>query len=409
MILSQHILHPPAVPPDIMPEPAESMPSDERRSPISDAGYSAVRRSMRKEESLSRRNLLGMLVASAAGGWLMFRMTQNQVSVDVSAESGRVATSDAASKPDPKVVRAAFYDAEVEPKVFETDQMNREAADRVVERLRDTFRQYQAGVKAFVSDLTSVSTRLGIVKRMPGQWWAGDQRIDEYVREKFEKHLFSEQKLLDDIGAVITTFQEEIDVNQRRMLTEIRASLSASDMPQVSMSTYEEFYDQVAKKLQTYSTSQGSATVYNALTVLIVSEAGSYVATSLIAGLLARFGTAAAVSTVAASGAAAGSATVGAGGGTLGGPVGVVVGFGVGLAVGLVIDWWMTDKFETEMSLQMNGYLASLQHAILYGDSIATDDSTREGLVGALPIVCDRLLDAYRERFYAQIVTGDSL
>ncbi len=393
-----------------MPEPTDSMPnpSEERRSPNPGASYSTVRRSMRKEESLSRRNLLGMLVASAAGGSLIFRMTQNQNDAESSAKPSQTTTAVTASKPDPKVLRAAFYDAEVEPKVFETDQVNREAADRVVERLRDMFRLYHAGVKAFVSDLTSVSTRLGIVKRMPGQWWAGDERIDDYVLEKFETHLFSEQKLLEDIGAVLTTFQEEIDVNQRRMLTEIRASLSASDLPQVSMSTYEEFYNQVAKKLQSYSTNQGSATVYNALTVLIVSEAGSYVATSLIAGLLARFGTAAAVSTVAASGAAAGSATVGAGGGTLGGPVGVVVGFGVGLAVGLIIDWWMTDKFEAEMSLQMNRYLASLQHAILYGDSNATDGSTREGLVGALPVVCDRLLDAYRERFYAQIVTGDS-
>jgi hypothetical protein len=367
---------------------------------------------MRNEERLSRRTILGMLVASAAAGSLVFRsmMERNRKRNSETTITGAVSRKTA--EPDAKTLRAAFYDAEVEPKVFETDQVNREAADRVVVRLRDTFRQYHAGVDAFVSDLTSLSTRLGVVKRMPAQWWAGDNRIDDFVREKFEKHLFSEQKLLADIGSVVTSFQQDIDANQRRMLTEIRASLTASDLPQVSMSTYEEFYNHVAKKLQSYSTTQGanlgSETVFNALTVLIVSEAGSYVATSLIAGLLARFGTAAAVSTVAASGAAAGSATVGAGGGTLGGPVGVVVGFGVGLAVGLIIDWWMTDKFETETSLRMNAYLASLQHAILYGDSTASDDSTRAGLVSALPVVCDRLLDAYRERFYAQIVTGVS-
>ena len=162
--------------------------------------------------------------------------------------------------------------------------------------------------------------------------------------------------------------------------------------------------------------------MYNALTVLLISEAGSYVATSLVAGLLARFGTAAAVSSVAASGATAGGAAVGAGGGSLGGPVGAVVGFGVGLAVGLIIDWWMTEKFEGEMAGKMHDFVNSLQQTVLYGDADAkrpastansnssfnSSDSANDGIAGALPIVCDRLLDAYRQRFYESIVLGVS-
>ncbi len=355
-----------------------------------------------QQPTISRRAMLGIFVASIAGGVLLTRLALPVIRTgDSSPRPDSDSTVNNESN-DPKNARSSFYDTEVEPRVFETDLANREAAERALERLSTTFDGYHEGVDKFVSDLTSISTRLGIVRRMPGQWWAGDRRIDDFVREKFEQHLFSERKLLADVGEVLKVFQDDVDTNQRRMLTQIRAALTQSDLPQVSMSTDAEFYQAVASKLQSYSSDQGSATVYNALTVLLISEAGSYVATSLLAGLVARFGTTAAVSTVAASGATAGTATVGAGGGTLGGPVGVVVGFGVGLAVGLIIDWWMTEKFETEMSTQMNAYLDSLERTIVTGDS-----AKNPGLADAMPVVCDRLLDAYRERFYEQIVTGD--
>jgi hypothetical protein len=81
----------------------------------------------------------------------------------------------------------------------------------------------------------------------------------------------------------------------------------------------------------------------------------------------------------------------------------------------MVIDWWMTEKFEAQMSQQMNGYIQSLSDTILYGAATSPLTETQVtpgpqgGIVDALPVVCDRLKDAYRQRFYQQIVTRGTL
>ena len=192
--------------------------------------------------------------------------------------------------------------------------------------------------------------------------------------------------------------------------------LSTSDLPGVNIEEYESFFEAVARQLQGYAAKQGTTSVMNAIGVFIISEAGVFAARSVITGLLARFGTAAAVSAAAGGGATAGGAAAGAGGGTLAGPIGTAVGFGVGLAVGLVIDWWMTEKFEAQMSQQMNRYIDSLRETILHGgprkplvsSNSRSMSSNKPGIVDALPVVCDRLIEAYRQRFYQQIVTKGS-
>jgi len=318
-----------------------------------------------------------------------------------------------------EVQRAKFFDESVQPEIAMTDARNREAADRCLTRLRQVFHGYRADVPTFVADLTSISTRLGIVRRMPANWWKGDGRIEVYVQEKFESHLFSEQQLRRDVGRVLEEFQQEIEANQKHMLVRVQASLAEADLPEVAIDRYEPFLDAVASRLRDYSAGQGKDSVYHALTVLVVSEAGGYAATSMVAGLLARLGSATVVTAAAGAGATAGATATGAGGGSIAGPVGTVVGLGVGLAVGLVIDWWMTEKFEAEMQEQMNGYLMAIEETLLTGNSRMSptsqvssepappsSDQVTSGLAGALPQVCDRLRIAYRERFYERIVAS---
>lgn len=322
------------------------------------------------------------------------------------------------------VQQAAFFDSAVQPAIEVADSRNREAADRCVERLRDVMDGYRAGVYPFVDDLTSLSTRFGIVKRMPGNWWKGDKRIDAFIREKFERHLFSEQQMTSDIVGVLNQFRDEVDSNQRRMLVEVRAALTTADLPDVTIDQYAPFFEGVAKDLMEYSEQSGMASVNNFAAILVASEVGAQVFIRVVGGLLGRFAVSAAIGAAASGGAAAGGSAAGAGAGTLAGPVGTVVGFGIGLAVGVMIDWWMTERFEAQMTSKMNGHLNQVQLAIL-GESIAgidvepnasattleTDaiDSVsktdfKEGLIHTLPRVCDSLLQAYRERFYEQIV-----
>ncbi len=317
------------------------------------------------------------------------------------------------------VERAAFFDDKVEPEIEKTDQLNREAAERCISRLKSQVRVYRQQVEPFVEDLTSLSTRFGIISRMPGGWWSEDARVEDFVAAKFEKHLFSEQKLLSDVSGILEQFRNEVDANQKRMLVNVQACLDTADLPEVEVQEYESFYQSVAKQLSEYSAEQGSASVYNALTVLVISEAGSYAAVTLVSGVLVRFGAMAATTAAAAGGATAGAGATGAGGGSLAGPVGTAVGLGVGLVIGLAIDWWMTEQFEEEMELQLKDYLASLERAILYGGKSRTGSLEAAndpgaghlesgGIADALPRVCNRLEAAYRERFYEQIVTVEN-
>ncbi|MGB7346244.1 MAG: hypothetical protein WBD20_18645 [Pirellulaceae bacterium] len=313
--------------------------------------------------------------------------------------------------PDQLVRRAVFFDEKVEPRITEADALNREAADRCIRKISACMDNYRGGVEPFVKDLTSLSTRFGIVKRMPSDWWREENKIEQFVEDKFQQHLFSQQKLMDDIAIILADFKDEIDANQKRMLISVKTDLNAADLPEVQADEYEPFFESVARQLQGYSAKQGTASVQNAVGVLIISEAGVFAGRSLVVGLLARFGSTAVVGTAAGATATAGTTAAGTGTGAFGGPVGAVVGFGVGLAVGMVIDWWMTEKFEAKMRGQMYDYLNTLEHTILYGgatraDAVAANEDGSSGLVGALPVVCDRLMVAYRERFYEQIVTG---
>ncbi|TWU08293.1 hypothetical protein [Stieleria varia] len=310
-----------------------------------------------------------------------------------------------------RVYRAGFFDEYVQPEIARADQLNRESAERCLKRIDTLIDQYHRGVDPFVRDLTSLSTRFGIVRRMPGGWWNQDDRVQTYVRDKFEQHLFSQETLLADVSAVLNEFKQEIDTNQRRMLVSIKAALSESDLPSVLTQEYPEFFDGVSKSLQGYAADQGTSSVHNMVGAFVLGEAGAFAARSLLGGLLARFAPSAAVAAASGATAAAGSSAAGAGSGSLGGPVGAVVGFGVGLAVGLVIDWWMTERFEAELSSQMHGYLDDLNRALISGPDASMAGSVKTdtpsvGLAVALPQLCDGLADAYRERFFEQIVSG---
>ncbi|MGB7326526.1 MAG: hypothetical protein WBD31_16750 [Rubripirellula sp.] len=308
-----------------------------------------------------------------------------------------------------EIQRASFYDQHVEPQIAATDALNRKAADRCIRRIERLIGGYQSNVQPFVEDLTSISTRMSIVSQMPGGWWYNDDRVSDSIRTKFQTHLFSEESLTDDIVGILANFRSEVDANQKRMLTSVQASLTSSDLPDVDLDSYRPFFEKVAADLQDYSARQGAHSVSNGVTAILVSEAGSYVAVSLIGGLLGRMAATGAVTAAAGAGATATGGAAGAGGGSIVGPAGTVVGLIVGLGVGMAIDWYMTDQFQIELAAQMSGYLDSLEQTLLYGSPIDAQPRTPTGgMVAALPDVCDDLQTAYRERFYQQIVQPKS-
>lgn len=314
-----------------------------------------------------------------------------------------------------RVARARFYDTTVTPLIAEVDAENRAAAARCLDRIDKVLVGYHDGVQLFVEDMTSISTRFGVLKRMPGEWWKSDGRVEAYVQQKFETHLFSEQKLVDDLSGALVQFRHDVNANQTRMLTRVQAALSTADLPGVQLEHQEEFFREISTRLGSYAADQGTSSVENMLGALVLGEVGAFAARSVVAGLLVRFAPSVAISSAAGASATVGASATGAGGGSLGGPVGTVVGFGAGLAIGLVIDWWMTERFETELSRQMHVYLYDLEATLISGgrelEGTTKSESTPAapaGLKAALPAVCGQLRDAYRDRFYQQIVDGES-
>ena len=87
--------------------------------------------------------------------------------------------------------RAKFFDDQVQREIANTDQANREAAERCIQRLRDMFDQHRKGVAPFTNDLTSMGTRFRILRRMPSDWWNEQNEVQEFISTKFENHLFS--------------------------------------------------------------------------------------------------------------------------------------------------------------------------------------------------------------------------
>ncbi|QDT06404.1 hypothetical protein K227x_48130 [Rubripirellula lacrimiformis] len=357
--------------------------------------------------------MIGALIAAGMVHWnASSHRTRGAIAppatpVEPIVEAPKISAEEVAS-----IRRAQFYDQQVEPQIAATDQLNRQAADRCVQRIERLVEGYHRGVSPFVDDLTSISTRLGIVGRMPAAWWNEDDRVHQYISQKFEKHLFSQTTLTDDIVGVLQQFRDEVDANQKRLLVDIQASLTTADLPDVNLDSYQPFFEKVARDLQDYSTRQGTSSVANGLTAILVSEAGSYVAISLIGGLLGRMAATGAATAAVGAGAAATGGAAGAGGGSAVGPAGTVIGAVIGLGVGLAIDWYMTDQFQVQLTRQMRGYIDSLSGTLLYGTPVASIDgqpmlgtaSQDGGMVAALPIVCDDLRSAYRERFYQQIV-----
>jgi hypothetical protein len=316
--------------------------------------------------------------------------------------------------------RTQFFDEQVMPLVDQLDADNRAAAERCLCRIESTMDRYRDGVGPFARDLTSLSTRLGIIKRMPGGWWTDDGRVEAYVERKFAQHLFTEEQLAEDVSAALIQFREEVRINQNLALTRIRAALTTADLPGVEVQQGGALLRELSGELGDFAAGKGASSVETMLASFVMGEVGAFAARSVVAGLLTRFAPSVAIASAAGASATVGASATGAGGGSLGGPVGTVVGFGAGLAVGLVIDWWMTERFESQLVSQMHAYLDDLERTLLDGaaktDAVLTDhpqatgrcsECDPGGLRHALPSFCQQLRSAYRDRFFEQIVLGD--
>jgi len=319
-----------------------------------------VSRSSQKR-SLWRAIMWPVLVLLAAlGAWILVVNSTTPVPTETPTPPGPVIDSG-------RILREQFYSQKIEPLLKATERANREAADRAIVRIGEVFDKYRGGVKPFVEDITSIGTRFGIVTRMPGNWWYEDKRINAYVQEKFERHLFSENQFHADLTKVLEAFKEDLRANENRLLASCKAAVEAGDLPDMALPDYKRYEEDVRSIILQFSGDRAEDSVYQGLATLVLSEVAAITVQQIVVRILVSVGTTAATSAAAGGGATAGGAAAGGGVGTLGGPVGTAIGVGVGLVIGVIVDWWMTERFQAQLTTDLNDYIEKLRKGLLDG------------------------------------------
>jgi hypothetical protein len=274
--------------------------------------------------------------------------------------------------PDPmidsgRILREEFYSEKIEPLLKATERANREAAEQAIVRISEVFDKYLGGVKPFVNDITSIGTRFGIVTRMPSNWWYEDDRINTYVREKFERHLFSENQVHADLTKVLEAFKEDLRANENRLLASCKAAVEAGDLPDMALPDYKRYEDEVRTLILQFSGDRAKDSVYQGVATLVLSAVAEISAQQIIVRILVSVGTTATTSAAAGGGATAGGAVAGGGVGLVGGPVVTAIGAGVGLVIGVIVDWWMTERFQAQLTADLIDYIENLRRGLLDG------------------------------------------
>ena len=233
---------------------------------------------------------------------------------------------------------------------------------------------------------------------MPGDWWYEKTDVSDFIQEKFARYLFTDQELSEDIEIALMQFQMAVRGNQNEMLDEIRLAITASDLTDVPAIKTEDVVEDITQQLQDFGEDSAQATLVRGITVKVASAAGGAAGEFLLSQLVVELASMAGAASTAAGGATAGGAAVGGGGGSLGGPLGAAAGIAVGVVIGGVIDWWMSSKFEEQMTQTLNQMIDEMTQIAIEGSD------QNPGLATGLQGSCDFLLQSHREFIKGKIL-----
>lgn len=335
---------------------------------LADPAYDTKGRTMSESRKSNHSNALTVsfvapvLIFVASGAtWLLF--TQQQTPLPQIVDPPPVLTPPPVTRESPQ----EFFDSQIQPLLHENHQANLQAVDRSLQRIEEAFSGYLRGIRPFSEDVTSIGTRFGVLTRMPLNWWYADSRIQRFVQEKFEKHIFGEDQFNADISSALKDFRDEVYANRRNLLASVKVAVSESDFPDMPVPEYENYSKQINTVLTEFSSNRATDSVYHGIATIIASEVAFTASAQIITRALSTIGSTAAISAVASGGTTAAGAATGAGSGSVGGPVGTAIGLGVGLVVGVLVDWWMTENFKVKLADDLNQYLTKLRDGIVKG------------------------------------------
>lgn len=290
--------------------------------------------------------------------------------------------------------RQSFFDEQVVPAITRCDNANRVAVNLCIKRIKDMFEKQRQGVPGFTEDMTSWGTRWSVVKRMPGDWWNESNSVTEFVSGKFEAHLFSVQSFQDGIDKALAGFRSDVAANNVRLLTQVKAAVTTSDLPSPPNLSDERFHQGLTERIQKFSADAGADSVTSLVVKEIIAGTGGAAAGQLTTLLAAQLFQAISTTATTAGGTTATTTVAGGASGSAAGPWGTCVGAGVGLVVGLAIDWWMTEKFEEKLQTQLITMINQMEQRVLKGSD------GNPGLKAQLYEACDQFKGAYQQTFH---------
>jgi hypothetical protein len=305
----------------------------------------------------------------------------------------------------PSVSKDEFYRRELLPLLDKANAKNRASADKALGRLHEEFDRFRSGIPGFVDDAASWRTRFGIMRRLSRDKWtnfrkaaddAESQEVKNYMIGKFEYHILAQDDLQMAVASSLSEFKDDVAATRNRLLADISVALTTADMnldfPRPDLASFQREFDEfIGKRVQADATDS----LVNATVNLIANGVAGFAAEQLVAQLIVRLAAtqavAAGVEAAAAGGSStAGGATLGGAAGWLGGPLGAVIGVGAGLAVGAVVDWWVTEKFKTNLTEQLTAYLDNLERDMINGVAATAEQPARVGLRQSLHTAADK-------------------
>lgn len=267
---------------------------------------------------------------------------------------------------------SGFLESDARPTLVAARAKDLEAVDRAVKSLDACFDTYAGGVDRFTGELTGWGTRFRLIWRKSVET-VKQHEIPEgtakLVRDKFDANVVSDARLEADVLAVMRQFAFDIEANRNELLGTLKTRLAASDLPvqvrKVALGEFQSQFQQSLGKLLSGLPSNSMAVGVGSLTAGIVAEEA---VRQLVRVVLTQAAARLAGGALASGGAAATAVAAGGTGGTVVAPgVGTAIGVVGGFVVGAVVDWWMTDKFEAQVKVEVLNFLRTTRNALVGG------------------------------------------
>lgn len=297
------------------------------------------------------------------------------------------------------------FDPEILSALAAYDARNKAAVEDAVTRISDGIDDFRNGIKPFVEDITSWTTRFGVVWRIGGdyldEWFGAPAERSEtsaYVSERFERHLFSERKLELLLASALGQFRDDLAASRNMLHAKVKAAWKKRDS-----AIREPNRENIAREVNVSVTAASTKMATDSVSVAALSFLGGFlieeVAETIARAVLERALSQMATSAVLKAASAGGTTvTLTAGGGATGspaGPLGSAVGMTVGVLSGIIADWYLTELLEEKLASECNEMISGVASQVLFGTGKAP--GVKRILVDSIAILKDAEEKALRK------------